>query len=488
MLQVAQKLEYVTILLVSQKQSEWMFMTNPLRFLPSVDSVLVDERIQSLVKVFSHQTMTGLIRQEIERVRSNVAGGGEVPPFDVLVEAIVRRVDDLRQPGLRPVINATGVILHTNLGRAPLSREAIEDMKRVATGYSNLEFDLPAGERGSRQVHGKELLCQVTGAEAALVVNNNASAVLLALTALAKGKEVVVSRGQAVEIGGGFRIPDVLRQSGARLVEVGTTNRTYVADYEQAINDHTGALLRVHTSNFRIVGFAQEVGLSELVELGSRLGIPVIDDLGSGCLLDTRQFGLGPEPMVQESVRLGAGLVCFSGDKLLGGPQAGIVVGRKTLVDKMKRHPLSRAVRIDKLSLAALLVTLIHYLEGEAIEKIPVWRMIAAPIEALEGRAQKWAETVGFGARVIDGQSTVGGGSLPGETLSTKLAAIPPPRSNGKKDQKALVEMARRLRLNDPPVIGRLEKNALLLDPRTVLPEEDELLLKSLLEAIGRTN
>jgi L-seryl-tRNA(Ser) seleniumtransferase len=373
------------------------------------------------------------------------------------------------------VINATGVILHTNLGRAPLSQEATAAMDTVARGYSNLEFNLDSGARGSRQVHVESLLRELTGAEAALVVNNNASAVLLGLTALAKRSEVIVSRGQAVEIGGGFRIPDVMRQSGARLVEVGTTNCTYGSDYEQAISPRTVALMRVHSSNFRLMGFTSEVEIEELMALAERHNLFVFDDLGSGCFLDTTEFGLAPEPMVPRSISLGVGLAFFSGDKLIGGPQAGIIVGRKQLMDKLRKHPLARAVRIDKVRLAGLAATLLHYLKGEATSKIPTWRMIAASLKDIEKRAGKWAEALGDRARVVDGETMVGGGSLPGGTLPTRLVAI----GDG-KERSLAQQAARKLRGREIPVVGRIADDILLLDPRSVLPEEDEIVLKAL--------
>jgi L-seryl-tRNA(Ser) seleniumtransferase len=392
------------------------------------------------------------------------------------VDSIHSELQALEQPSLRPVINASGIILHTNLGRAPLSKEAMTAMEMVATGYCNLEFDLDSGARGSRDVHIEKLLCQLTGAEAALVVNNNASAVLLALTALAKRKEVIVSRGQAVEIGGGFRIPDVMRQSGAKLVEVGTTNCTYIHDYEQAISPQTAALLRVHASNFRVEGFTHSVAIEEMVALGKKHDISVLDDLGSGCLLDTTTFGLAPEPMVQQSVSLGVELACFSGDKLIGGPQAGIIVGRKALVDKLKRHALARAMRIDKIGLAGLAATLIHYLKGEALEKIPVWRMISVPLDEVDRRARLWAKALGDLAQVVEGETMVGGGSLPGSTLTTRLVAI-----GGKQGQRnTVISLARKLRHHAPPVIGRISDDVLLLDPRTVLGEEDDMVLQAL--------
>ena len=353
------------------------------RHLPSVDSVISDERIKRLEENYPRVLLVSLVRQQLERERLAIAAGNPCLSLDGIVESVRAQAEALENPSLRPVINATGVILHTNLGRAPISEESLAAMNSVSKGYCNLEFSLDTGTRGSRHVHIEWLLCQLTGAEAALVVNNNASAVLLGLTALAKKKEVIVSRGQAVEIGGGFRIPDVMRQSGARLVEVGTTNCTYAADYEQAISPRTAALMRVHSSNFRLVGFTNEVALDELVALGANHELLVLDDLGSGCFLDTTRFGLAPEPTVQQSVAVGAGLTFFSGDKLVGGPQAGIIVGKRQYIDKLKKHPLARAVRIDKTRLAGLAATLTHYLKGEAEVEVPVWRMISAPLKEI---------------------------------------------------------------------------------------------------------
>ena len=452
-------------------------MDSSFRHLPSVDRLISDQRMQRLEEEYSHHFVLQIVRQHLEEVRLHIAQGEPAPSFDQLVESICERLDSLAEPSLRPLINATGVLLHTNLGRAPLSQEAVVAMELSAKGYTNLEIDMDSGKRGSRQVHVQSLLCQLTGAEAALVVNNNASAVLLALSALAKGKEVIVSRGQAVEIGGGFRIPSVMRQSGAKLVEVGTTNRTYLSDYEEAVTPRTAALLRVHSSNFRVVGFAQSVAIEELTQLGERYGLPVLDDLGSGCLLDTARFGLDPEPMVQQSIAAGVGLAMFSADKLLGGPQAGIIVGQGPLVAKLQRHPLARAVRIDKIRLAGLAVTLIHYLKGEADTKIPVWRMISMPLEEIEERAQKWCQSLGSAASIVEGESVVGGGSLPGGTLPTRLVAI---RSRGK-----VKELADKLRRESPMVIGRSENNLLLLDPRTVLPEEEGTLLSRLRDILS---
>ena len=456
-------------------------MESKFRQLPSVDRLLSEDRIKQLEGSYPRLLLVDLVRQCLEQERLSISLGNPCPSINEIVESVCSQVQALANPSLRPVINATGVILHTNLGRAPLSQEAMAAMNVAARGYCNLEFDLTSGLRGSRHIHIEQILCQLTGAEAALVVNNNASAVLLALTALAKKREVIVSRGQAVEIGGGFRIPEVMRQSGAKLVEVGTTNCTYLEDYEQAIGQRTAALLRVHSSNFRVLGFTHSVALEELVALGSRYHLPVFDDLGSGCLLDTTRFGLDPEPMVQQSIACGVGLAFFSGDKLLGGPQAGIIVGEKPLVDKLKKHALARAVRIDKIRLAGLVATLIHYLKDEAVTKVPVWRMISAPVAEIEKRAEVWAQALDGLAQVIEGESMIGGGSLPGGTLPTRLVAIG--GGSKRKDKDLAQALAQRLRHQEPPVVGRISGNLLLLDPRSVLPEEDQTMLQALRSA-----
>ena len=454
-------------------------MPNSLRGLPSVDRVLSQEPILQLVQTYSHSAVVGLIRQQLEESRRAIASGGTPPTLADLVETVQQQATEAWQAWPKPVINATGVILHTNLGRAPLSHQALEAVASAGRGYTNLELDIEEGKRGSRQAYVNSLLCQITGAEAAIVVNNNASAVMLGLAAIAYGKEVIVSRGEAVEIGGGFRIPDVLVQSGARLVEVGTTNRTYVSDYEAAITQDTAALLKVHASNFQVVGFTYTPATEELVALGQRYNLPVLHDLGSGCLLETTQFGMAHEPIVQESVVAGCGLAFFSGDKLLGGPQTGIVVGQQELVGRLARHPLARAMRIDKLSLAALSATLLHYLKGEATSAIPVWRMIAMPPEEIKRRAARWRRGFGAQASLVRGESTIGGGSLPGETLPTWLLSLDSDASNGGAEG-----LAARLRQTSPPVVARIEGERVLLDPRTVLPEEDRALVKALKQVI----
>jgi L-seryl-tRNA(Ser) seleniumtransferase len=442
-----------------------------LRDLPSVDKLLT--QAGGLIADYGRPLTTEIFREVLDEARANFRpsprgsrgdDGQEVIPSATEILSQVRaRLAALSAPSLRPVINASGVILHTNLGRAPLSRSALAQMDAAARSYSTLEYDLEKGERGSRSAHTEELLTRLTGAEAALVVNNNAAAVLLILTALAKGKGVLISRSQLVEIGGGFRVPDVMKQSGAKLVEVGTTNRTHLRDYQEAIHDKTALILRAHHSNFKIVGFTTEPTLEELCSLG----LPVVDDLGSGALLDTAAFGLAHEPMVQESIRAGAALVAFSGDKLLGGPQAGIIVGKKEFVAKVKKHPLARALRADKVCLAALSATLLHYLRDEATREIPVWRMIAMPLAEIQQRAQRWAAELGAGA-VVDSESTVGGGSLPGETLPTKLVAL---------SVKSPNTFAARLRKLNPPIIVRVAEGKVLLDPRTVGGEDEEALL-----------
>jgi L-seryl-tRNA(Ser) seleniumtransferase len=380
------------------------------------------------------------------------------------------------------VINGTGVILHTNLGRAPLSAAAQAAVQEVSRGYSTLEYDIVAGQRGHRETHVERLLQATTGAEAGLVVNNNAGAVLLALNGLAQGKGVIISRGQLVEIGGGFRVPEVMAQSGANLIEVGTTNRTHLRDYSAALDAHEDAalILVAHHSNFRIVGFSKEAALPELVALAAERGLPLVHDLGSGALLDTAEYGLAHEPMVQESVSSGAAVVCFSGDKLLGGPQAGIIVGQAKLVDPLKRHPLARALRPDKMCLTGLQATLLHYLKGEAVRQIPVWRMISEPAAEIGKRASRWLRALrkdGLEAEVIDGESTVGGGSLPGETIPTKLLAL---------TSEAPDTLAAALRAEDPPVITRIVNGRLVLDPRTVLVEQDDLLLGAIRLTAGQ--
>jgi L-seryl-tRNA(Ser) seleniumtransferase len=449
-----------------------MNIQKELRKLPSVDRLLQDETIAALVERWGHKPTVDAARETLNAVRQSIRAGEPCPTPEALILKVGESLATQLRPTLRPAINATGVIVHTNLGRAPLSTEARAAMDAVATGYSNLEYDLEAGRRGSRYVHAEEILCRLTGAEAALVVNNNAAAVLLILMAFARGREVIISRGQLVEIGGGFRIPDVMRQSGATLVEVGTTNRTYIGDYEAAVSEATVALMRVHHSNFRLMGFVHEPSLAEMVALAAARDLFLFDDLGSGTLLDTATYGLAHEPTIQESIAAGAPLVSCSGDKLLGGPQAGLILGRADLIAHLKKFPLTRALRVDKTTLAGLQATLRHYLLDEATEKVPVWRMISQSEEEVGKRASAWVQELGrmeTSAQIAPGRSTVGGGSLPGETLPTHLVAL------GIESPDAV---AARLRAEEPPVITRIEDDRLVLDPRTVLPEQETTLFR----------
>jgi L-seryl-tRNA(Ser) seleniumtransferase len=419
---------------------------NPLRELPSVDRLLADERLRAAAAIHGHGLVTDAARATLARAREEIRAGCE--PGDLAARAVAE-VDERATPKLRRVINGTGVVVHTNLGRAPLAPEALARVDEVARGYSNLEFDLQEGARGSRQDHLAALLREVTGAEGALVVNNNAAAVLLALAAVAEERQVVVSRGELIEIGDGFRIPEVLARSGARLVEVGTTNRTRVSDYERAVGEETAAILRVHQSNFRMVGFTEQPTVRELARLAERKGLVLVDDLGSGVLAE-----LGDEPTVRASLEAGAHLVTFSGDKLLGGPQAGIVVGRADLVQRLRRHPLQRAVRADKLTLAALEGTLaLHRAGGET----PVSRMLGEPVEAVRARAERLAAATG--GRVEATVARAGGGALPLAEVDSFACAL------GE-------ELAEPLRLREPPVVGIVRDGFLLLDCRTISEEE----------------
>lgn len=427
--------------------------------------ILEEDVIVKLIEAYSRDAVLHIIRDSLKDVRDSVAKGAEPPTVSSFVIEIEKRAKDRWRVWPERVINATGVILHTNLGRAPLSDDSVHAMQRVALGYSDLEFNLENGKRGSRQSYVSQLLTQITGAESAIVVNNNASAIMLGLAALASGKEVIVSRGEAVEIGGGFRIPDVLKQSGATLVEVGTTNRTYARDFDEAITENTGAILSVHASNFKVMGFTNTPTLEELREVGRIRGIPLLHDLGSGCLLDTTLFGLAPEPMPQQSVAAGVDLSFFSGDKLLGGPQSGIIVGTKNAINTVSSHPLARALRIDKVSMAGLVTTILHFVRQEATEKVPIWQMISESETELIRRAKVWAECI-KDASVVPSKSAIGGGSLPGETLPSWIVKIPA------TSPASTQTLARRLRLNKTPVIARIEDDSVLLDPRTVLPHE----------------
>ncbi len=449
-----------------------------LRDLPSVDSLLQAPRTQELLADFGRPLTVEALRTALDQAREQLLSGavGQVPSSYDLINQVQAELALILAPTLNPVINATGVIIHTNLGRAPLSRAALEAAAAVAPGYSTLEYDPVTGARGSRAVHAEGLLKRITGAEAALVVNNNAAAVLLMLTALCREREVIISRGQLIEIGGGFRVPDVMAQSGGRLVEVGTTNRTHLRDYENAINENTAAILVAHPSNYRVIGFTSEPSLTELAELAHAHHIPLLYDQGSGALLDVTVYGLDAEPTVLDGLSAGADLIAFSGDKLLGGPQAGILCGRADLIAQLKQHPLARAVRSDKLCLAALSATLTHYIRDEAEQEIPVWQMIARSVESIDTEAQMWATRLrdqGIEVEILDGRSRVGGGSLPGTSLPTKLVAI------AGDDAESL---ALRLRMAGTPVISRIQDGRVLLDPRTVLPDQGPALLRTILE------
>ncbi len=460
-----------------------------LRTLPAVDELLHQPQVQTLLKMHSRTLVVDSIRKVLSAKRSVILHKGEeeaaaavnVPP-EKWSSAIEEQLTASLRPSLQPVINATGVVLHTNLGRAPLFAEALHTLAEIAGGYSNLELNLETGERGSRYEHVEDLLCRISGAESGLVVNNNAGAVLLALNSLAEGKEVIVSRGQLVEIGGSFRIPDVMKKSGARLVEVGTTNRTHLRDYEQAITDNTALLLKVHTSNYRILGFTAEVSLRELTDLGRARGLPVMEDLGSGCFLDLAPYGIEHEPTVQETIQSGVDAVTFSGDKLLGGPQAGIILGKKRFIDPIKKNPLNRALRIDKLTLAGLESTLRVYLDPDRVAKIlPAVGMLTCPVEELEKRARRFqrrlARLLPSGAKVTlrEESSQVGGGALPLQKLPTRVVAVCPLKGSA-------ASLEERLRRNRPPVIARVQEEEVLLDLRTVAEEEEKILL----EAVGK--
>jgi L-seryl-tRNA(Ser) seleniumtransferase len=449
-----------------------------LRQLPSIDELLKTSTGQHLILQFSRDLALHAMRTSLAQARARILAGTPCPSSSDLLLQAESILQKEQQPRLHSVINATGVIINTNLGRAPLSQEALQAVQTVSHGYSNLEYALAIGERGSRHAHTEALLRELTGAEAAIVTNNNAAAVLLSLSTLANGREVIISRGQLVEIGGGFRVPDVMRQSGCSLVEIGTTNRTRIQDYENALTEQTALLLSVHPSNFLITGFTESTPLRDMAELVHRNGLLVMEDLGSGCLLNSERYGLTHEPTPQERIAEGADVVCFSGDKLLGGPQAGIIIGKANIIARIGRHPLMRAVRIDKMTLAALEATLRHYQRGEATTHIPVWQMIAASPEKIASRATHWVTELqdhGINARTQHGTSTIGGGSLPGETLPTTLLAL-----DTTQVSLSLDELAKRLRLRPIPIITRIMHDALLLDPRTVFEEQDDEVIQAL--------
>ena len=456
-----------------------------LRAIPSIEQLRQRPAIRALEAQYGAAAAVDALRAGTDAIRQALAGGGQPIDAQVVTSRIEAAAADHLQrvfrSSLRHVINATGVVLHTNLGRAPLAAAAIERVGEVASGYSSLEYDLAAGNRGRRDVHAEGLLCRLTGAEAAVVVNNNAAATLIILAALADGREVVVSRGELVEIGGGFRVPDVMAQSGASLREVGTTNKTRLNDYAAAIGDRTALILRVHPSNFRIEGFTERPELDDLVKLGARLSVPVVEDLGSGHLGTIADHPLdAAEPSVRASVAAGVAICCFSGDKLLGGPQAGIIVGRKALVDMIRRHPLMRAVRVDKLTYAALEATLAEYAAGRGNSTIPVQQMLTMSAEAIRTRADALAAAInraaGWKAGVVRGMSAIGGGSAPGVELPTWLVSVV-------KDSLSAAALEEKLRTASVPVIARIEQDRVVLDLRTV-PESDDAIVADVLQRL----
>jgi L-seryl-tRNA(Ser) seleniumtransferase len=453
-----------------ETKSDANAMTELLRQIPAVDELLGREGLKKLESEFGHRVVVQAVRTVLQSLREGITSG-TIKDFSAakLDEKIAAAASALARYSLVPVINATGVILHTNLGRAPLAAMAVEHLAEIAGRYSNLEYDLEAGRRGKRDTHTDSLFAELTGAERTLVVNNNAAAVFLTLNALAEGGEVIVSRGELIEIGGSFRIPDICAKSGAKLKEVGTTNRTRLADYAGVMNENTRALLRVHPSNFRVVGFTERPELAELAALAHQHHLPLIEDLGSGCLVDLRPLGIQGEPPVDASLKAAADVVTFSGDKLLGGPQAGLICGKREFLDRIRRNPLFRTLRVDKLTIAALEATIRVYLDGN-IDAVPALRMMRRPLEELAGRAAslagKLAQIPSFSTKLEDGESVIGGGSTPGQSLPARLVAVRHSRLNAQELETAL-------RRNRPPVIARVERDWLLLDLRTVLDEQD---------------
>ena len=452
-------------------------MKELLRKIPKVDELLRSESLADALRLYGDHAVTEAVRAELDALRQGILQQQitSMPEQGVLCQQITKRAQRASLPSFRHVINGTGILLHTNLGRACLSEKAARAVYDASKAYSNLEYDLATGKRGSRYSHVEDILCRLTGAESALVVNNNAAAVLLVLSALTQGGQVPVSRGELVEIGGSFRIPEIMESCGAQLKEVGATNKTHLYDYERAINEHTRALMKVHTSNYRIVGFSETPALSDLVELGHRHGLPVIEDLGSGCLVNLEQFGIHGEPTVQDSLKAGVDVVSFSGDKLLGGPQAGIILGKKQYLDILKKHPLNRAMRVDKMTLAALEATLQSYEQGAA-EEIPVIGMLSAKEDALRQKAALLASLLteaGISVDIVPTEGRVGGGSVPNQVLPSYAIAL-----DG--NVEALEE---KLRLGIQPIIGRIHEGRYLLDVRTLFEKDFPIILEALKEA-----
>lgn len=466
-----------------------------LRKIPSVDEILSNKEMFDLLKIHPRTVVVEAIRRGLGRLREEILNRNDLSTLDEtlfsfqkLLPLFQKEIDLQVQPRLRRVINATGIVIHTNLGRAPLHPLALKQMVEVAKGYSNLEYDLAQGERGDRYTHVEEILCRLSGAESALVVNNNAAAVLLCLNTIAEGREVIISRGELVEIGGAFRIPDVMKRSGAFLKEVGTTNRTHLNDYQKAISSQSALLLKVHTSNFRVMGFTSEVSLEELVQLGKERHLPVMEDLGSGCFIDLVRYGLEKEPTVQEAIRTGVDLITISGDKLLGGPQAGIILGKKKLLDPIKANPLTRALRIDKLTLAALESTLLLYIdEKRAMAEIPTLQMLGLDMKKLKSRAKRLLKRLqGRIGNVLqmtikEEVSQVGGGALPLQKLPT--IALSTKWTGG-----SVNSFEKKLREVDPPIISRISKEELIFDMRTVSDEEIPLLAGGILKVLSQMN
>jgi L-seryl-tRNA(Ser) seleniumtransferase len=450
-----------------------------LRQLPSVEKILESEKLKEKIEKYSHPLVSEAAKRTLSSIREKIKQNPQDISFEQIVEEISQTVDQETSDFVQPVINATGVILHTNLGRAPLDEETLSHIIEISKNYNNLEFDLREGKRSQRGVFLERLFCLLTSAESALAVNNNAGAVLLILTALAKGKEVVVSRGELVQIGGGFRIPEILALSGAVLKEVGTTNKTTLSDYESAITQDTALLLKVHQSNFRMIGFVGRPSISQLIELGEKHNLCVVEDLGSGVMLRTEDYKLTHEPTVLEAISAEADLVCFSGDKLLGAPQAGIILGKKKYIDLLRKHPLLRALRLDKMFIAGLENVLLYYLKGEATKSIPAWQMISTSLDALKKRAENikvGLEKSGISIAIKENKSTVGGGSLPGETLPTIVISV---ESVSSADTSADCQ-AKLFREQSPPIIGRIEEEKFVLDLRTIFPHQDELIIKAI--------
>jgi L-seryl-tRNA(Ser) seleniumtransferase len=452
-----------------------------LRRLPQVDEVLTRDEVAGLLAAHPRSLVVGAVRDAIEEARSALlADPASEFTSDLLLASVSQRLVARASRSPRSVVNATGIIVHTNLGRSILAEEAVEAVRDVARGYSTLEYDAERGERGSRHDHVEWLLTELTGAEAAMAVNNNAAAVLLGIAVLAAGREAIVSRGELVEIGGSFRIPEIMAASGARMVEVGTTNKTHPSDYEDAAGPETGLLLKVHSSNFRMVGFTDQVPLAQLVSIGRARGLPVFEDQGSGALVDLAAFGLAGEPTIAASVEVGADLVSASGDKLLGGPQAGILVGTGEVIERLRAHPLARALRLDKMTIAALVATLRLYLDpDEAVRRIPTLAMLAAPESEMESRARALAERIrgeceeAFDVAVAADVSRAGGGALPAVDIPTHVVALVP-RAGG------VVELERALRLGSPPIVARVKDDKVLVDPRTLTDDDEKVLVEAL--------